>query len=600
MRLSRFIPGTFGKSTWYAHCISGHMSTLRKPINLVFLAQVLVVFMVAFGVIPRTIILPLAILMAIFVLWADLETSTAFFIRSVPIFVAIPFTSYFDSFSIWRIASGLIFLKWFYKSARGEVKTVSKSAIHLLENPRAKATTERERESGEPSRAYPESRVGGMADLLIAKIRKYPIASLLILFILLSLLSLLVANDFFTGIKRIIYLINLSLVPIVIYDLIKKSPTLTKKFLSNILISGFIVAGVGLAQLISAYLVPLNAFLDFWGNTVQLGFYGYQWVGIAMEGNTWFAYFGDQLSLRVFSTFPDSHSFPVYLLMTIPSLLTLAWSKVIHIQGRTLYESCPQRAWLTILLSTFYLLAILSGTRGIWLAILGPLLTLPFLIRYSQTKENKTTLKKLGLLLLPFFALFVIAFPIMSSNQFWVEKENNQILAKRIRSILDLNETSNSGRVEIWKKTAASIIKHPLLGVGIGNFPTVLSQHTDLAKAGSSAHNLYLNIAAEIGLVGLLAALGILAIILKRGWAVFTSFSFSTNQGSTRYFLQKVPGRTFIKIYSAALLLYSLWVLFYSLTDAILFDERAFLIFAINSAIILGLYPTHNQQSPSA
>ena len=47
-----------------------------------------------------------------------------------------------------------------------------------------------------------------------------------------------------------------------------------------------------------------------------------------------------------------------------------------------------------------------------------------------------------------------------------------------------------------------------------------------------------------------------------------------------------------LKIYAAAFLLYSLWVLFYSLTDAILFDERAFLIFAINSAIILGLYKT--------
>src|SRR3989344_9698868 len=194
-----FIPGTFGKSTWYTHCISGHMSTLRKPINLVFLAQVLVVFMVAFGVIPRTIILPLAILMAIFVLWADLETSTAFFIRSVPIFVAIPFTSYFDSFNIWRIAAGLIFLKWFWDFKKG-------------------ATTSLLQFIGDKS----DAKKGRGRPLLVLWVS---------MFFLFSLLSLLAAEDLFAGIKRIIYLINLGFVPVVIYDLVKKNHELAKKFL---------------------------------------------------------------------------------------------------------------------------------------------------------------------------------------------------------------------------------------------------------------------------------------------------------------------------------------------------------------------------------
>lgn len=517
--------------------------TLRKPINLVFLIQVVVVFLVAFGVWPRWLILPLAGLVAGFVLWSDLETSTAFFIRSVPLFVAIPLTSYFDSFNIWRIASGLIFLKWLIKNKE-----------HL-------------------------------AQIKIKNFHKnYPLASWLITFVLLSLLSLLVAEDLFSGIKRIIYLVNLSLAPIVIYDLIKKTPALTKKFLNNILISGLMVAGVGLVQLLSIYLMSLDAFIDFWGNTVQLGFYGWQWARTALEGNTWFAYFGNQLSLRVFSTFPDSHSFPLYLLMTLPALLALALIKVFKTSEANLKKIVHIRASLLIVvLPIFYLLAILSGTRGIWLAILGPFLAWPFLIRYSQTKENKNFLKYLGLLLIPFVILFTVAWPIMGSDQFGLSKGDNQILAKRIRSILDLDETSNNGRIFIWKKTVHSIIRHPLLGVGIGNFPTVLNQASDLAKAGSSAHNLYLHIAAEIGLVGLLAALGILWSILKRAWAVFS------DQGSTFF---QPQGRTFTRIYSAAFLLYSLWVLFYSLTDAVLFDERAFLVFAINSAIILGLYKT--------
>src|SRR3989344_1943827 len=165
------------------------MSTLRKPINIVFLSQVVIVFLVAFGVWPRTLIIPLVILIAGFILWADLETSTAFFIRSVPLFVAIPFTSYFDSFNLWRIASGLIFLKWLTHS-------------------------------------YPQARLS-LAEVIHTQgstlRKKYLLTFLFTIFLLFSILSLLAAEDLFAGIKRIIYLVNLSLVPLIVYDLIKKN-----------------------------------------------------------------------------------------------------------------------------------------------------------------------------------------------------------------------------------------------------------------------------------------------------------------------------------------------------------------------------------------
>ena len=171
--------------------------------------------------------------------------------------------------------------------------------------------------------------------------------------------------------------------------------------------------------------------------------------------------------------------------------------------------------------------------------------------------------------------LFPVAYPIFNSSQFRIPREDSALFVKRLRSILDLDETSNSSRIYIWKKTLRSIAQHPLFGVGIGNYPVVLSQEIEYAKAGSSAHNLYLHIAAEIGIFGLLAALGMLWIIFKRGLAVASHHP-----------------DIFIKIYSIGFLIYATWVLFYNLTDAILFDERAFLIFAVNSAIILGLYKT--------
>ena len=513
--------------------------TLKKPINIIYLIQLVSVFLVAFGILPRITILGTAVMVSIFVLWASTETATAFFVRSIPIFVAIPFTSYFDSFNLWRIASGLIFLKWFFKN----------------------------RKINDIKKAYQN---------IAAKInfQNYKITFYFLVFFVFVFWSLLPADDFLSGVKRIIYLTNLFLIGFVIYDLTKKNQKFAKELIKSTLIAGVLVIAVALLQLVSAYLVNIYEFMDFWANGMQFAFYGSQWSQIAQEMNTWFAYFGPQLSLRVFSTFPDSHSFPLFVLMVIPSLLALALVPVFkNCETKPLKSLSRVRAsFLIALLPIFYLFAILSGTRGIWLAVLGPVFVLPFLVKFTKTVSDKNIFKYLGIHFIIFVMLFSVAYPILGSSQFQIEKSDNQILSKRLRSILDLSETSNSGRLAIWKASAKSIIKRPLLGVGIGNFPAVLSQETEYAKAGSSAHNLYLQIAAEIGLLGLLGGMGMIWLILQRGFQIF-----------------RETEDYFTKIYSAAFILYTIWILFYSLTDAVLFDERAFLIFAVNSAIILGI-----------
>ncbi|MBI2057752.1 MAG: O-antigen ligase family protein [Candidatus Yanofskybacteria bacterium] len=520
-------------------------NTLKKPVNLVFLIEVIVVFLVAFGIIPRSTILGLALLIGFFVLWTDLETATSFFVRSIPIFVAIPFTSYFDSFNIWRIASGLIFLKWFFAEEKLlQIKTFSKKVASNI------------------------------------NFQEYQLSFFALVILVFSLFSLIVAGDFISGVKRVIYFINLSLVGFVIYDLVLKKPEIVKDLLKSVLLSGVIVAIAAVMQIVSVYLISIYEFMDFWAGSVQMGFYGSAWSQTAQEANTWFAYFGPQLSLRVFSTLPDSHSFPIFMLLTVPALLAFSLTKIFKTDYSSFKVLLKRRASLLILLlPAFFLLTILSGTRGIWLAVLGPVIILPFLLRITKNIFDKNILKYISSLFIIFVLLFMVAYPIFASDQFGLNKYSSEILTKRLRSILDLEETSNNGRIAIWKASINSIIKKPLLGVGIGNFPVVLSQEIEYAKAGSSAHNLYLTIAAEIGILGLLAALGIFFLILKRGLAVFWDEKDMFN-----------------KIYSASFVLYTVWVLFYSLTDAALFDERAFLIFAVNSAVILGLKKASNQR----
>src|SRR3989338_5106073 len=102
-------------------------------------------------------------------------------------------------------------------------------------------------------------------------------------------------------------------------------------------------------------------------------------------------------------------------------------------------------------------------------------------------------------------------------------------------------------------KTLVSFARAPLLGVGIGNFPIVLDQDISLAKAGSSAHNLYLNVAAEIGFIGgILFALA-LALLLQYSFTIFVKSKEAE-----------------LRLFGLFALLFLIWVFGYSLTDAAL------------------------------
>ena len=221
-----------------------------------------------------------------------------------------------------------------------------------------------------------------------------------------------------------------------------------------------------------------------------------------------------------------------------------------------------------------FLMAILSGTRGIWAASIGVLIIIAGVIYWLKRTETvnyyKNIFKYISLYMLVFFLLFAVAYPIFVSPQFLLSKGDWGLFGQRIKSIIDFGETSNSQRIAIWKASLESIKKHPLLGVGIGNFPTVLDQRIFLARAGSSAHNIYLHIASEIGIFGLLASVWFLWLLFKTSY-----YNFISEKDS------------FLLLYYGASLLFIPWILIYSLTDVALFDERAFLLFVTTISLIL-------------
>src|SRR6185369_927179 len=198
-------------------------------------------------------------------------------------------------------------------------------------------------------------------------------------------------------------------------------------------------------------------------------------------------------------------SFPIFLLLGLPAIFAWALRKPLEASTRlkTMFHT---RGKLVVLwIPLIFLMMILSGTRGIWAGGVLMIVWVPILLAYLRfihtSKEHRNIITYLSSYVVIFFMLFAVAYPILGSPQFLVSKGNGLLLERRFRSILDFNETSNGQRIEIWKKSIASIVHHPVLGVGIANYPVVLGQDIQLSKAGSSAHNIYLHVAAEMGVV---------------------------------------------------------------------------------------------------
>lgn len=523
-----------------------------KWLDIVFISETIFFGLIIIGVLPRETSLLLAAGLSAYVLFVNTEDATILFVRSIPLFLALPITTTFDNFNTWRIISVIIFLKWLWPKILNlsfslNFKSLNfKKYLNLKENP-----------------------------------------SILLLFLLLlAMLSIISASDKITAIKRIIYFVNLSLIGIVIYNVFRDSVS-KQRLIGNIAVPVILVTIVGFIQLASTYFMDIYQFMNLWGENIQCNQFGHQWCNIAVwQGNTWLAYYGPQLSLRMFSLFTDSHTFPMFILLGLPAIFAISLSKVVEkvkteaelsLEGSAF--KLRRMLWIKARMSVLwipliFLAVVLSGTRGIWLASIGVILLVMVLVTYMKKISLEVELinifKYITLYLIIFFMLFAIAYPIFVSPQFLVGKSDFGLLSGRIKSIIDLEETSNSSRLKIWKESLISIKNHPFLGIGIGNFPVVLNQDIQLAKAGSSAHNLYLHIAAEMGIAALIITLWFFWDIFKNSYKKFTSAKNS-----------------FMTIFYSACLLFYPWILAYLITDSALFDERAFLMFATVIALIL-------------
>lgn len=190
---------------------------------------------------------------------------------------------------------------------------------------------------------------------------------------------------------------------------------------------------------------------------------------------------------RIHASFPYPNAFGCYLSVVIPFVLVGVFAKF-HTKTFKLLSSC--------LFTLLFICLMLTVSRGAWFAFLASALFMSMWLNI------------LGIFLL------VIGIFIISVLQFF-----HPYIKERLHNFFIFTDTSGMDRKIIWQAGWKMFISRPWLGVGLGTFMFNFKEFVikDYPHGAAYAHNCYLQMAAEIGIIGLAAFLLILSLFFYSG-----------------------------------------------------------------------------------
>jgi probable O-glycosylation ligase (exosortase A-associated) len=171
-----------------------------------------------------------------------------------------------------------------------------------------------------------------------------------------------------------------------------------------------------------------------------------------------------------------------------------------------LYFARAGRSTLITLLATGGLIVLTmsfvrSGSRGGFVALV-------FMGAYVVARYSAIALRWR----LSAVAIVVLVLAGTASDEYWRQMST-------ILSDTDYNQTSESGRVQIWRRGMGYMLQHPILGVGVNNFgvaegtlsPMAERQQYGAGVRWNAPHNSFVQVGAELGVPGLILFITIIA-----------------------------------------------------------------------------------------
>lgn len=260
----------------------------------------------------------------------------------------------------------------------------------------------------------------------------------------------------------------------------------TKDKLKNTIFALNISSGViGIIATLEFATYNLTKYVDGFNFTISNPLY-YQlndWVFSLFP----FEIINSQYPSRAAATFDNPLILATFLIITTPFC---AFSSVYfkHSKHRKLSRVC----------FAFSLLGILcTESRGAYIAIALSIVTLLI--------SSRKIFKKL----LPFMFVLAIGIPLTIALRYKNNSSGNEFLA------------SNNNRLAIWRVCADLFTEHPIIGMGAGteNIHQEIIQRIGINR--SHAHNLFLEIATEGGIIGVVLVIAIIVVFAKNLFKLF-------------------------------------------------------------------------------
>ncbi len=214
------------------------------------------------------------------------------------------------------------------------------------------------------------------------------------------------------------------------------------------------------------------------------------------------------LATSPFGPFANHNHFAGYMELLIPIPIAMIITRAVRTELRVLYGFAA---------AMMILAAVLSLSRGGIISIVAAMIFLVSMSMRSPQRVRSSGKRRLPQIVSRAAVVIVIA-AIVSAGILWIGADPviNRVTQGQPSSGAE-KETFFSSRGWVWRDTITMIRANPLLGVGVGAYETAFSIYTksDGSLRVPQAHNDYLQVVADCGVLGGLIALWFLVSLFR-------------------------------------------------------------------------------------
>jgi O-antigen ligase len=302
-------------------------------------------------------------------------------------------------------------------------------------------------------------------------------------FLLVASLSVLWSENRGFALRKELFLFSFLPLLFVLSSVFEEKKVLQTRVLESFVYGAFLSACSGILFFLSQFLFGVEKIFAFLTDNILPFFLGEAFARSVAEHPSLLVNISGATVLRASGVFPDPHMFAFYLGMASPIALAFALLAL---------SKKKKRMWFVIF-ATILFADLLSFSRGGYVGLLAGGALFLFV---SGAFNRFSGRKRIGVLfLVPFLAVAVFSSPF----------------GARFLSSFSHADGSNVERLRLWEEALTHIGEQPFFGVGLGNYPLLVKPSASYREP-IYAHNLYLDIAVEVGLVGLSFFLGMIIL----------------------------------------------------------------------------------------